>query len=137
MKGLDVVYKGSCTSLVTVIQPLQKDEQLNSASTPLMSVFNTELPFCQEECSEKISLSLSQSVDSSTVIQSESERVITLADQPLDIAVILPELPDNSGYIKYRCSDQYISSIHPPYTETVVSNTYVEENYDEFSLCSQ
>ena len=136
-----MVYKGSigsCTSLVTVIQPLQKDERLNSTSTPLMNVYkntveDTKLSlFCQEEYNEKTSLSLScQSVDSSSIIQTVSERVIT----PADIAVILPD--DNSGYISYKCSDDYITSIHSPHEKTVMANNIAEENYDGFSLYSQ
>ena len=128
MKGFDIVYKGrigSCTSLVTVIQPLQKEQVvLNAASTP--DVYARDNAEVQD-----------QSVGSTGMMfLSELEKTPLPAKQ-FDIAEILPELHDDSGYIENsdRYSDQYLS-FHSSYSYTK-ANAFETEIYDEFSLCSQ
>ena len=120
---------GSCTSLVTIVQPLEKDDQPNIDITPLMSVSENDTRKnieSKEECNQS---------STSVTLQSELFEKTTLPPvKPFDIKAGIED--DDCGYLEYndRFSHQYLSF----YSSKCSSyNALDAETYDDISVCSQ
>ena len=120
---------GSCTSLVTIIQPLQKDEQPNIDITPLMSVSENDTRKnieSKEECNQS---------STSVTLQSELLEKTTLPPfKPFDIKAGIED--DDYGYLEYsdKFSHQYLSFCS---SNCSSYNALDTEFYDDTSVCSQ
>ena len=169
---------GSFTSLITVIQPLEKTESLlkfdikssSEEDTMTEKVFHDETNEpknyiqsapCQKDRfvnpAERISSSSSssslESVNHTISEKEESEMKIAFPDS-VESKLFTYNKPDNSGYLEYSNSDQYITaqqsylpnpSWEPAeknkvqgFSEVAPNTSHDQyEDYDEYSLCSQ
>ena len=172
------MYKGelrSITSLITVIQPLEKTESLlkfdikssSEQDTMAEKVFHDETsepknyiqsPPCSfinpAECiSSSSSSSASESVNHTNSEKEESEMKMAFPDS-VESKLFTYNKPDNSGYLEYSNSDQYITaqqsylpnpSWEPAeknkvqgFSEVAPHTSHDQyEDYDEYVLCSQ
>ena len=167
----------SFTSLITVIQPLEKTESLlkfdikssSEEDTMAEKMFHdkTSEPKnyiqsapCQkdrfvnpaEHISSSISSSSLESINHTNSETEESEMKIAFPDS-VESNLFTYNKPDNSGYLEYSSSDQYITaeSYLPNlswesaeknkvqgFSEVALHTSHDQyEDYDEYALCSQ